>query len=33
MVSEDAKVSYEQLIAKKHSTRMELADKVMPELD
>ena len=30
MITEDAKISYEQLIAKKHSTRMELADRVLP---
>ena len=32
MVAEDDKISYEQLIAKKHSTRMELADRVLPDL-
>lgn len=32
MITEDRKISYEQLIAKKHSTRMELADKVLPDL-
>ena len=32
MITEDAKISYEQLIAKKHSTRMELADRVLPDL-
>lgn len=32
MITEDQKISYEQLIAKKHSTRMELADKVLPDL-
>ncbi len=32
MMTEDAKISYEQLIAKKHSTRMELADRVLPDL-
>jgi acyl-homoserine-lactone acylase len=32
MITEDPKVSYDQLIAKKHSTRMELADKVLPDL-
>ena len=32
MMTEDPKISYEQLIAKKHSTRMELADKVLPDL-
>src|SRR4029077_3177228 len=32
MITEDSKISYEQLIAKKHSTRMELADKVLPDL-
>ena len=32
MITEDAKISYEQLLAKKHSTRMELADRVLPDL-
>jgi acyl-homoserine-lactone acylase len=32
MVTEGPKISYEQLIAKKHSTRMELADRVLPDL-
>ncbi len=32
MITEDRTISYEQLIAKKHSTRMELADKVLPDL-
>lgn len=32
MITEDPKISYEQLMAKKHSTRMELADKVLPDL-
>jgi acyl-homoserine-lactone acylase len=32
MITEDPKISYDQLIAKKHSTRMELADKVLPDL-
>jgi len=32
MITEDEKISYEQLIAKKHSTRMELADRVLPDL-
>src|SRR4029078_5077632 len=32
MVAEDANITYERLIAKKHSTRMELADKVLPDL-
>lgn len=32
MITEDSKITYEQLIAKKHSTRMELADKVLPDL-
>ena len=32
MITEGPKISYEQLIAKKHSTRMELADKVLPDL-
>ena len=32
MITEDPKISYDQLVAKKHSTRMELADKVLPDL-
>ena len=32
MITEDRKISYEQLMAKKHSTRMELADRVLPDL-
>jgi acyl-homoserine-lactone acylase len=32
MITEDPKISYEQLVAKKHSTRVELADKVLPDL-
>ena len=32
MITESPKISYEQLIAKKHSTRMELADRVLPDL-
>ncbi len=32
MITEDQKISYEQLLAKKHSTRMELADRVLPDL-
>lgn len=32
MITEGPKISYEQLIAKKHSTRMELADKILPDL-
>ena len=32
MITEDDKISYEQLITKKHSTRMELADRVLPDL-
>ena len=32
MITEDGKISYEELIAKKHSTRMELADRVLPDL-
>jgi acyl-homoserine-lactone acylase len=32
MVTEDAKISYEKLVADKVSTRMELADKVLPDL-
>jgi len=32
MITEDQKISYEQLLAKKHSTRMELADRIVPDL-
>ncbi len=32
LITEGRKISYEQLIARKHSTRMELADKVLPDL-
>jgi acyl-homoserine-lactone acylase len=32
MITEDPKISYEKLIEKKHSTRMELADKILPDL-
>ena len=32
MITEDPKVSYEQLLAKKHSTRVELADRILPDL-
>jgi acyl-homoserine-lactone acylase len=32
MITEDRKITYEQLIAKKHSTRMELADRILPDL-
>ena len=32
MITEDRKISYEQLLAKKHSTRMELADRILPDL-
>lgn len=32
MITEDAKISYEKLIEDKLSTRMELADKVLPDL-
>lgn len=32
MITEDPTISYDQLIAKKHSTRMELADHVLPDL-
>jgi acyl-homoserine-lactone acylase len=32
MITEDSKISFDQLFAKKHSTRMELADKVLPDL-
>jgi acyl-homoserine-lactone acylase len=32
MITEDPKLTYEQLVAKKHSTRVELADKVLPDL-
>jgi acyl-homoserine-lactone acylase len=32
MISEDPKISYEELLGYKHSTRMELADRVLPDL-
>ena len=32
LITEDRRLTLEQLIAKKHSTRMELADKVLPDL-
>ena len=32
MITEDAKIGYEELLAKKHSTRMELADRILPDL-
>ncbi|MBY0503568.1 MAG: penicillin acylase family protein [Bryobacteraceae bacterium] len=32
MISEDASITYDELLAYKHSTRMELADAVLPEL-
>jgi acyl-homoserine-lactone acylase len=32
MISEDSKISYEELLGYKHSTRMELADRVLPDL-
>jgi len=32
MITGDEKISYEKLLADKHSTRMELADKVLPDL-
>jgi acyl-homoserine-lactone acylase len=32
MITEGPKINFEQLIAKKHSTRMELADRVLPDL-
>ncbi len=32
MITEDEKLSYEKLLADKHSTQMELADKVLPDL-
>jgi len=32
MITEGPRITYEQLIAKKHSTRMELADKILPDL-
>lgn len=32
MITEDSKISYEKLLADKFSTRMELADKVLPDL-
>ena len=32
MITEDQKISYQQLLDKKHSTRMELADRILPDL-
>jgi len=32
MINEDSKISYEKMLADKFSTRMELADKVLPDL-
>jgi acyl-homoserine-lactone acylase len=32
MITEDSKISYEKMLADKFSTRMELADKVLPDL-
>jgi acyl-homoserine-lactone acylase len=32
MVTESPRITYEQMIVRKHSTRMELADKVLPDL-
>jgi acyl-homoserine-lactone acylase len=32
LLTEDAKIGFEQLVAKKHSTRMELAERVLPDL-
>jgi acyl-homoserine-lactone acylase len=32
MITEDSKITYEQLLGKKHSTRVELADRVLPDL-
>ncbi len=32
MITEQPKITYDQLFADKHSTRMELADKVLPDL-
>ena len=32
MITEGPRITYEQLIAKKHSTRMELADRILPDL-
>jgi acyl-homoserine-lactone acylase len=32
MITEDGKIDYEKLLADKHSTRMELADRVLPDL-
>ncbi len=32
MITEDPKISFQMLLAKKHSTRMELADRVLPDL-
>jgi acyl-homoserine-lactone acylase len=32
LLTEDAKISFEQLVAKKHSTRMELAERTLPDM-
>ena len=32
MITEDQKISYDKLFADKHSTRMELADRILPDL-
>jgi acyl-homoserine-lactone acylase len=32
LITEDRKVTYDELVTKKHSTRMELADKIVPDL-
>ena len=32
MITEGPKITYQQLVEKKHSTRMELADKILPDL-
>jgi acyl-homoserine-lactone acylase len=32
MISEDKSITYEELLAYKHSTRMELADALLPDL-
>jgi acyl-homoserine-lactone acylase len=32
MITEDKLISYDQLVADKHSTRMELADRILPDL-
>jgi acyl-homoserine-lactone acylase len=32
LITDDRKVTYDELVTKKHSTRMELADKIVPDL-